>query len=357
MGARNHSSTSPQISKNESRRRLDQLRSWLAHILDDVGFTMERASADASFRTYFRIVTPENSFIVMDAPPQQEDSRAYIRVAGLLREAGVNVPDILSANLEQGFLLLTDLGTRHYLDALDAGNADRLYGDAMGALLSIQACAYSGDLPPYDESLLRSEMRLFSEWLLHRHLGITLGEPRRRALLDCFDALCRAASEQPRVFVHRDYHSRNLMVNEHQNPGILDFQGAVQGPVTYDLVSLLRDAYIHWPAQRVRDWAGGYHDLAVQHGVLQEDDPVLWLRWFDLMGVQRHVKIAGIFARLYHRDGKPDYLRDIPPTLDYLTAVCADYPELHPLNALLSELRIQDKVETRNAQALAQPTT
>nr|VFK68085.1 MAG: hypothetical protein BECKUNK1418G_GA0071005_11936 [Candidatus Kentron sp. UNK]VFK73350.1 MAG: hypothetical protein BECKUNK1418H_GA0071006_11916 [Candidatus Kentron sp. UNK] len=334
--------------------RLDAIRVWLDEILPNQRFRLIAASGDASFRRYFRVSrTGEQSLIVMDAPPSHEDSRCFVARAALLREVGVNAPEVLATDFEQGFLLLGDLGTVHYLDVLDDGGVERLYGDAMGALLTIQACASCEGLPEYDDGLLGEEMLLFRDWFLDKHLDIPITDAMEEVLRDAFGFLRIVADEQPRVFVHRDYHSRNLMVHARHNPGVLDFQDAVRGPVTYDPVSLLKDVYIGWPPARVREWVLGYRDLAMQHGILAAVDSATWLRWFDLMGAQRHLKIAGIFARLYHRDGKPGYLADIPLTLDYLATVCRRYPELAALGALLDGLDIRRLTRERNASLLS----
>jgi len=309
---------------------------WLKHTLGGVE-NITPASVDASFRRYFRIVAGGATHIVMDAPPEQEDIRPFVRVAKLFADIGLNVPRIIAADMEQGLLLLTDLGERRYLDELDDSNVERLYGDALGALLTLQACGprEPGVLPAYNARLLMAEMELFREWFMGRLLG-TVMTPAMQALLDeSFALLSKAALEQPLVCVHRDYHSRNLMVNARHNPGILDFQDAVIGPVSYDLVSLLKDCYISWPAARVESWVLGYLDLAVQSGVVSEPDEARFLRWFDFMGVQRHLKASGIFARLNLRDAKPGYLDDIPRTLAYVTDASARHTELAPLHTLL----------------------
>jgi aminoglycoside/choline kinase family phosphotransferase len=311
--------------------RLDALKHWLNTELAFRDYTIKPASADASFRRYFRITHEGACYIVMDAPPEKEDSRAFIDIANMFLDVGLNVPEIIDENLDQGFLLLSDLGTRLYLDELNQGTVGRLYDDALGALATIQGCVPGeGVLRDYDRALLMSEMALFRDWLVGRHLGLELTGEQHAMLDAAFDLLADNALEQPQVCVHRDYHSRNLMVSRSNNPGILDFQDAVLGPVTYDLVSLLRDCYIRWPRERVEDWALGYLDLALQSGVLraEHEDPQRFLRWFDLMGVQRHLKAAGIFARLCHRDGKPAYLGDIPRTLGYVTEVAGRYEQL-----------------------------
>ncbi len=308
-------------------QRLQQLNHWLSEALALGNYEIAPASADASFRRYFRLVRDGESLIAMDAPPDREDSRPFVKVGTALFQAGLHVPQILEQDLEQGFLLLSDLGSRSYLDALSAESVERLYGDALGALAVMQACVPADGLPPYDEALLRQEMALFPDWFLTTHLGMELSTGEQRLLDGTFTLLVDSALAQPQLFVHRDYHSRNLMVCAH-NPGILDFQDAVRGPVTYDLVSLLRDCYIAWPRAQVEEWVQGYHDIALDHGIIREPMSEQFLRWFDLMGVQRHLKAIGIFARLNHRDGKPGYLNDIPRTLAYVEEVGGRYPEL-----------------------------
>ena len=327
--------------------RLAALKDWIGRVLRVSVYDIRPASADASFRRYFRVRAGGATYIAMDAPPEQEDMRPYVRIARRLHELGLNVPRILEQDLERGFLLISDLGERLYLAQLNADTVERLYGDALGALVVLQAGAFSRRapdetplLPDYDAALLTRELELFREWYLGRHLGRALGARQHDVLDRSFEFLTRAALAQPRVWVHRDYHSRNLMVTDVNNPGILDFQDAVVGPVTYDLVSLLRDCYIAWPRARVEDWAKGYHELARQSGIPVGDDDALFLRWFDLMGVQRHLKASGIFARLNYRDGKPGYLPDIPRTLGYVLEVGARYPELEELHALLLELKV-----------------
>ena len=301
-------------------QRLAQLERWLSEDLKLSYTEITPASGDASFRRYFRLHRDGDSLIAMDAPPEREDCRPFIRIARELHAIGLHVPEVLEEDLGQGFLLLKDLGSRQYLPELEAASVERLYGDALGALAVLQALGPTA-LPPYDEALLSREMALFPDWLLERHLGMEIGEGLRALLDESFAALLEAALEQPRVAVHRDYHSRNLMITGRNNPGILDFQDAVYGPVTYDLVSLLRDCYIAWPRERVESWALGYQKLAFQSGVVADRDDARFLRWFDLMGAQRHLKAAGIFARLNHRDGKPGYMADVPRTLGYITEI------------------------------------
>ena len=325
--------------------RLEQLKQWLHRDLGLPAFEIEPASADASFRRYFRIRFDGESRIVMDAPPQKEDCRPFVEIGRKLFAIGLNVPEILAEDLAQGFLLLSDLGECSYLQALDENSVERLYGDALGALLTLQAClpAAEAGVPPFSREKLLQEMALFRDWFLGQHLGVALSEAESAMLEVTFEALAEAALSQPQVFVHRDYHSRNLMVSQH-NPGILDFQDAVIGPVTYDLVSLLRDAYISWPQARVEEWVLGYHDLALHSGVLREADEAGFLRDFDLMGAQRQLKVVGIFARLNHRDAKPGYLQDIPRVLGYLRETAGRYAELAPLAEFL-EARVLPAME------------
>ena len=320
--------------------RLKLLKNWLENELDFSDYTLKPASSDASFRRYFRVTHDGSSFIVMDAPPEKENTLSFVTVARLLLDVGVNVPEILDERPDLGFLLLSDLGTRSYLDDLNDETVERLYGDALGALAAIQAGApVRGVLSDYDLTLLMREMALFSDWLVGTHLGIAPSAAQSVMLEQSFARLAENALSQPQVCVHRDYHSRSLMVTRRNNPGILDFQDAVIGPVTYDLVSLLRDCYIAWPRARVEAWALGYQELALQSGILREqhEDPAQFLRWFDLMGVQRHLKAAGIFARLNHRDGKPGYLNDIPRTLGYVTDVAGRYGEIAGLGEFIEE--------------------
>ncbi|MFO7593279.1 MAG: phosphotransferase [Pseudomonadota bacterium] len=317
--------------------RLEQLNHWLSNTLGLPPYDLAPASSDASFRRYFRIRFDGESRIVMDAPPEKEDSGPFVRIGRQLRDIGLNVPEIMAEDLARGFLLLSDLGSQQYLDVLDGRNVERLYGDAMEALATLQARGPGqGILPPYDRELLWREMELFREWYLGGHLGLALEQAEQKVLDETFNLLVGNALEQPQVSVHRDYHSRNLMVSEH-NPGILDFQDAVHGPITYDLASLLRDCYIAWPREQVEAWVSSYHDIAVDQGILRRREEERFLRWFDLMGVQRHLKATGIFARLNHRDGKPGYLNDIPRTLGYVVAVCERYPELSAFKHLLEE--------------------
>lgn len=319
-------------------QRLRLLEQWLEYDCGLTDFTVEPASADASFRRYFRVRLADGATrVAMDAPPDKEDCRPFVDVAARMAAAGLHVPEIVAADLRQGFLLLEDLGDRAYLAALDDSSADRLYGDAIDALLRLQVNAATAGLPSYDKAMLMREMQLFPDWLLVRHLDIQLGDGERRMLEEAFTALTANALAQPTVCVHRDYHSRNLMVVGNTNPGVIDFQDAVAGPISYDLVSLLRDCYVDWPPQRVSAWASRYFHAARAAGLLPDAAPAAFDTWFDLMGIQRHLKAAGIFARLNHRDGKSGYLEDIPRTLGYVADVGSRYAETRPLAAFVAE--------------------
>jgi aminoglycoside/choline kinase family phosphotransferase len=311
--------------------RLTELKEWMSGIDSVAGADLVPASEDASFRRYFRVNTGDRSCIVMDAPPEQEDSRPFVRVAGDLEAMGLNAPRIIEGDLDKGFLLLTDLGSVHYLEELrrNPAAAGELYAAAIDALVRMQVrgTAYQSTLPPYDEKLLRFELSLFHDWLCERHLQLEFGDRDEGLWQKLCDLLVTNALDQPQVFVHRDYHSRNLMVTETDKPGILDFQDAVEGPLTYDLVSLLKDCYVSWSRQQVRDWQALFYE-ALDAATKRRVDAALFERYFELMGVQRHLKAAGIFARLNHRDGKPGYMADIPRTLGYVLELGARYSEL-----------------------------
>ncbi len=328
-------------------QRLLDLSAWLEQQLPELfarcGWgkvptaELTAASSDASFRRYFRWQGGERSLIVMDAPPPQEDCRPFVKVAQMLDEAGVHVPQVLAADLDRGFLLLTDLGRQTYLDVIDAGNADQLFNDAIEALLKFQLQPVAQSMPAYDEALLRRELQLFPEWYVQRHLGHALSEAQQGA----WERICRllidSALAQPRVLVHRDYMPRNLMISE-PNPGVLDFQDAVLGPVSYDITSLFKDAFLSWPEPQVRAWLEAYWGRARAAGVALPDSFEEFLGASDLMGVQRHLKVIGIFARICHRDGKPRYLADVPRFFAYIEAVLARRPELSELRQLIAEL-------------------
>ena len=329
--------------------RLELLKLWLGRQTAISGVdarTIEPASRDASFRRYFRVWSGPDSYIVMDAPPGQEDCRPFLRVAKMLADAGVNVPRVFCADLEEGFLLLGDLGLETYLQRLSGEvDPDTLYQPAITALVSMQSACHAGleRLPPYDRTLLMQEMALFKDWLLAAHLDIDLSAKESEKLQECFDYLCASALCEETVFVHRDFHSRNLMWCD-QPPGVLDFQDAVRGPPTYDLVSLLKDCYLCWPRKRVLGWVADYRRQAVEHGV-PLPQPAEFLHRFDLMGVQRHLKASGIFARLWHRDGKPFFLDDIPRTLNHIIEVESGGPQLAFLQSLVRE-RVLPALET-----------
>jgi len=328
---------------SDQDERLQLLKKWLAIHLDPRGLVVKRASEDASFRRYFRVWSGDATYIAMDAPPANENCVPFISVARRLESHGLNVPHIFQEDTQQGFLLLSDLGNVSYLSKLDAKTVNDLYGDALATLLKMQAEVPAEGLPPYDDKLLRFEMSLFVDWFLLQHLKLKLAPEQEKIIADTFGQLAASALEQPRVFVHRDYHSRNLMVTPERNPGILDFQDAMDGPVTYDLVSLLRDCYIAWPKVQIEQWVTGYHDELARAGRIQADLP-RFRRWFDWMGMQRHLKATGIFSRLRYRDRKPGYMKDIPRTMNYVFEVCEQYPELQPFRELLDRLLIRERL-------------
>lgn len=317
-------------SRATSQDRLSQLRHWLDSLATNNYSALEPASADASFRRYFRVQDKAAgcSRIVMDAPPEKEDCTSFIQISTLLRDADVNAPAILAQDLTLGFLLLDDLGNQPYLDLLNDNTADALYSDAIKAIIKMQRI--KSTLPVYDQLRLQTEMDLFETWYLNRHLDLTLSSTQQHSLSTIFSLLIDSALQQPQVFVHRDFHSRNLMKTAANNPGVIDYQDAVIGPVSYDLVSLFKDCYIAWPRPRVETWLKDY--LAQAQLDVAFDT---FLRWFDFMGVQRHLKVLGIFARLNYRDGKAQYLNDLPLTLHYVTETCQRYAELKPLRELL----------------------
>lgn len=317
--------------------RYEELRSWVCSTLGAVPASIVPASEDASFRRYFRVVLGAATHIVMDAPPEHEDCRPFVNVAEVLRAAGANVPAIHAQDLSRGFLLLGDFGSTTYRDQLEAGHADELYRDAFDALIRIQMASRPAVLPQYDAALLYREVRLFADWYVPRHLGVTLGQRQVEALERVFATVIARNLAEPCVYVHRDYHSRNLMVTD-PNPGILDFQDAVYGPLSYDLVSLLKDAYIEWPEARVLDWCVRYWEKARRAGLPVRADFGDFYTDFEWMGVQRHLKVLGIFARLRYRDGKARYLADMPLVLRCLERACARYRDLEPLARLLDDL-------------------
>jgi len=311
--------------------RFESIQAWLKETLETSDFTLKPASEDASFRYYYRVALDNNTFIVMDAPPDQEDCKPFIRVSNILLGCNVNVPTIHSMDLEQGFLLLSDFGDDHYLNKLSNLTANNLYSDAIQSILSMQISSDTEGLSNYNEALLRREMSLFTDWLLDKHLGIALNTDQTKAMDSLFDLLVTNALEQPQAFVHRDFHSRNLMLTKEKNPGVIDFQDAVVGPITYDLVSLLKDCYIKWSKNEINGWVNFYLDELAMHDSKLDINRVQFQRWFDLMGVQRHLKASGIFARLSRRDDKHGFLKDIPRTLSYIVDLRSTYEELLPL--------------------------
>lgn len=318
---------------------------WLENDLLLTVTACEPASSDASFRRYFRVQTPEQGFIVMDAPPSKENIEPFIRIAQLLRQSQVNVPSIFQQNLSDGFLLLEDFGSQCLLDQLNANTAEVLYHSAFDALFRLQSQTpvQQAGLPHYDKALLQRELAIFDDWFLGQWLDVHIPDAIWGSVRTLLTA---SALEQPFICVHRDYHSRNLMVLDENSPGVIDFQDAVIGPITYDLVSLLRDCYIAWPAQQVEQWRLAYFDR-LRQAQLIDCSAEQFKRWFDLMGLQRHLKAIGIFSRLHLRDGKSTYLDDIPRTLNYVSEVCAAYPELAAFNGFLQEqvLPILSKAE------------
>ncbi|BDX22290.1 aminoglycoside phosphotransferase [Polynucleobacter sp. TUM22923] len=325
--------------------RLDTLRNWLTGLeaswqLDMS--TLAPASADASFRRYFRIHSKNPDFgslIVMDAPPQYEPLDAFLKVDLLLEEAGLYVPKIYEKNIVEGFLLLGDLGNQTYLAALNSESADGLYQDAIDALVKMQLASQSDVLPNYDQALLQRELNLFPEWYLGKHLHLPLTVAQDLQIQNAFSLIIKNNLAQAKVYVHRDFHSRNLMVTEKNNPGVIDFQDAVYGPITYDAASLWRDAYIAWPEERVIDWVIKYWEEGRKVGLAMPNDFGQFYRDFEWMGLQRHLKVLGIFARLFHRDGKEAYLKDIPLVLEYAIATANRYIELKPLARILESTR------------------
>jgi N-acetylmuramate 1-kinase len=360
-------------------QRQKQLTDWLSRLYPNETFALAPASADASFRRYFRVTYANGrTKVVMDAPPQYEDCKPFLHVGKLFEDAGTHVPHVYAQDLAQGFLLLSDLGSTTYLQALAAENAAQLYGAATDALIKIQLASKENELPHYNEALLRRELNLFPDWYIAKHLGVTLSVKQQAKLEEVFKRILANNLAQPCVYVHRDYHSRNLMVIESPfsnsldettshstklansaskspvtpqagdrtngkgdlptSPGILDFQDAVYGPITYDLASLFKDAYIRWEEEEIMDWLVRYWEKARKAGLPVREDFGEFYRDYEMMGVQRHIKVLGIFARLYHRDGKDSYLKDMPLVMDYLRRACERYIDLKPLLNLLMEL-------------------
>lgn len=317
-------------------KRKQQLMEWLQAVLGTSDFSCEPASMDASFRRYFRLTLNEQSYIVMDAPPDKEDCRPFVSIATLLLTYGINAPRVFHQSIELGFLVLSDFGHVSYLDKLTDRTASKYYDDAVNELHKMHQIPLANlDIPTYDAALLKQEMNLFGDWFLVKLLGVELSGDERESLMSVHTALVQSALQQPQVFVHRDYHSRNLMLSEAINPGVIDFQDAVIGPLTYDLASLYRDCYIEWPDQQVYKWLDVFLQQRQERGCDEGFDTSCFYQWFDWMGAQRHMKAVGIFSRLLLRDNKAGYLKDIPRTLEYLMAVCLRYDALKPLANLL----------------------
>lgn len=318
-----------------------QITEWLNNILKNQEYTIKPASSDASFRRYFRIVSSNQSYILMDAPPEKENSKPFVDIANVLFNAGLNVPKIHKADFKKGFLLLSDLGNKTYLDELNQQNASLLYRDAYLALIKIQKNADTQSLKPYNDSLLMKELSLFPDWYLKLHKSYQMNDSEKNILGLTFDLLIKNINSHTQVFVHRDFHSRNLMFcngDLGENPGILDFQDAVKGSIVYDLVSLFKDAYIVWNEEEIMDWLIRYWEKAKQNKLKVQDDFAEFYRDFEWMGVQRHLKVLGIFARLNYRDHKANYLSDLPAVENYLRRACERYKDLHPLLKLMNKL-------------------
>ena len=318
--------------------RLEALGVWARQVLATEELRIAPASADASFRRYFRIHKGNESFIVMDAPPDKEDVRPFLQVANLMQAAGVHAPRAVAEDVANGYLLLTDLGTQTFLDVLTEANADELFSVAIDALIKWQLISKPGVLPPYDDALLRRELSLFPDWYVARHLQATLSEAQAATLQKMFDLIIRNNLAQASVFVHRDYMPRNLMMSL-PNPGVLDFQDAVYGPISYDVASLFRDAFISWPEARVIDWVARYWERARHAALPVPEDFGQFYRDVEWMGLQRHLKVLGIFARINYRDGKPKYLADTPRFINYVRQVGQRYDDLRPLMKLLDQLQ------------------
>ena len=310
---------------------------WTRQALSDPDLEMAVASADASFRSYWRTTSGGRSWIVMDAPPGQEDIAPWLRIGALLATAGLHTPAVHAADTDAGFVLMEDLGDRLYLPELDAHSADALYAPAIDAILTMQSKVASDTLPAFDEPWMVMELELMPEWFLRRHLGVALECEDWDPIESAFRAILNAVHAQPQRFMHRDFHSRNLLVVTDNPPGVIDFQGAMQGPLAYDLASLLRDCYIAWPEERVARWREDYRRRAVALG-LTDAGPAQFARWFDLTGLQRHVKVLGIFCRLAYRDGKPGYLADLPLVWRYVREVGNRHDDIAPMVALLERV-------------------
>jgi len=318
------------------QKREKQMVQWCRTQLNDNKVQIAPLAGDASFRSYLRVRSHDQIFVLMNAPPEHEDTGPWVNIAKRLRNASLSAPEIYYVDRAAGFILMSDLGDTTYLDVLNEGNVDALYRDAISAIGGMQQRCRSDDLPVYDETRLRAEMNLFPEWFLERHLGLAIKASERMIIERVFEKLVASALEQPQVFVHRDFHSRNLMKRDWDNPGILDFQDAVRGPVTYDFVSLVRDCYIEWPQEKVMVWVNQFRDRLTKTSVI-DDKELRFKRWVDWMGLQRHLKVLGIFARLNYRDGKAGYLKDLPLVLKYVLEVAGKNKDLGPFAEWLAD--------------------
>jgi len=325
------------MTDSQHDSRLQDLTAWAAQVLGDNSLSVAPASADASFRRYFRITSDSSTYIVMDAPPDKEDVRPFLHVGNLMLAAGVNVPRVLAEDVARGFLLLSDLGTQTYLDVITNGNAPELFSAAIDSLIRWQLVSRPGELPPYDAALLQRELNLFPDWYIQKHLQVTLSDQQRQMLDNVFKLIVERNLSQASVYVHRDYMPRNLMISS-PNPGVLDFQDAVYGPISYDVASLFRDAFISWSDEQVSDWAAQYWERARHASLPVPDDFEQLYRDIEWMGLQRHLKVLGIFARINYRDGKPKYLGDTPRFVGYVRHVAQRYGELKPLLSLFDQL-------------------
>lgn len=330
--------------------RLTALKNWLINDLKLAVTSIEVASADASFRRYFRIILDHTknqnpalnslprTVIAMDSPPEHEDNALFANCTNILQECGLNAPTIFYKNLELGFLVIKDLGTSTYDTRLSSNSAaDALYSDAMKALITMQSKSTINSAPVYSAAKLKQEMNLFEEWYIEKHHDSTLSPDQRNSLAKVEDILIENALNQEQVLVHRDFHCRNLLVTEENNPGIIDYQDMVIGPITYDLASIFKDCYIEWPREKVEQWVLDFQQLALEKKLTSQTCPKQWLKWFDLMSAQRHLKVLGIFCRLYYRDGKDQYLTDLHLTYKYLVNTCELHPELCELASILEQ--------------------
>jgi N-acetylmuramate 1-kinase len=329
------------MQQDRARARMDFAR----QVLGKADLASEVACADASFRSYWRVREVARTWIIMDAPPGEEDVRPWLDISARLRNAGLHAPEVFGADIAQGFVLMEDLGIRIYLPELNTASVDALYADALDALFRMQQQIDAADLPHFDTPRVIAEMELMPEWFLQRHLGLAADCGEWDVIENAFRALAQCAAEQPRCFMHRDYHSRNLLVVEPgkpppdswlPGPGIIDFQGAMLGPIAYDLASLLRDCYIAWPIERVDAWVEAYRQRLAAVGRVHVDG-AHFRRWFDLIGLQRHIKVLGLFCRLWYRDGKAGYLEDLRLVLDYVLSVARLYPEFVDFSQLLQD--------------------